>query len=365
MSFLKKILGKKEEKINTYEDFWNWFIQNNKNFFNIVKDGKNIEKNFFNLLSEKLNQIKEGYFFLSGMQNDNTAELVITADGNIKNIVYVEELLNAAPEIHGWKFTALKPANDSEDFAIEMNGYKFNSDNIKFFSTINDEFPDEINITLVFKEYKIEDKDKIDLGCFIFIDHFLGELNSVSIIDKLDIISTNETTTELIDINKLKSYLIWREKEFVQKYDAIRHNTENDNYSSLKGKSPNGNPIIAVMNTDLLQWDEKASHQWFMCVTIKYDGSKNNGLPNNDTYQLLNEFEDEINSQLKDTDGNLNLGRESCEGIRTIFYACKDFRKPSKVLTEIKKTYRNKLDVEFDLYKDKYWTTLNFYVNSI
>ncbi len=365
MSLLKNLFGKKEETINTYEDFWNWFIQNDKKFFNIVKEGKNIENGFFNLLFEKLNQIKEGYFFLSGMLDKNTAELIVTADGNIKNIVYVEELLNAAPKVDGWKFTALKPANDSEDFGIEMNGYQFNAENIKFFSTVNENLPDEINITLVYTNYKTEDKDKIDMGCFIFIDHFLGELNSVSIIDKLKIIGSNETNNELLDINKLKSYLIWREKEFVEKYESIKYNTENDTYSSLEGKSPNGNPLIAIMNTDLLQWEEKASHQWFICVNIKYDGSKNNGLPNNETYELLNEFEDEINDQLKDTDGNLNLGRESCEGLRTIFYACNDFRKPSKILNEMKEKYKYKLEVDFDLYKDKYWSTLNYYINSI
>jgi hypothetical protein len=54
-------------------------------------------------------------FFLTGMMDHNRAELVLTADRTINNIVFVEELVATAPEIPGWKFTALKPALDIEN----------------------------------------------------------------------------------------------------------------------------------------------------------------------------------------------------------------------------------------------------------
>ncbi|CAM3858084.1 MULTISPECIES: DUF695 domain-containing protein [Flavobacterium] len=369
MSLFKKIFGKNtkqtEFQINNNEDFWNWFMQNERKFHEIVKSGKNIEDLFFANLSKKLNELKEGYFFLTGMYDQDTVELIITADGNIKNIVYAEELINAAPIVDGWKFTASKPANTRESFGINMNNYTFDTDNIKFFSIINEAFPDEINITLIHNDYKIEDKEQIDLGCYIFIDNYLGELNAVSIIDKMNIIGPNETTEELISITKLKSYLIWREKEFVEKYESTKHSTENDTFTVLESTTSNGNPFIAIINTDLLKWEEKASHQWFVCVNIKYDGTQNNGFPNNETIQLLNEFEDQLDNQLKFGGGNLNLGRESSEGIRTIFYACKDFRVPSKVLTELIKKHEDSLALSFEIYKDKYWSTLNYYMDHI
>jgi hypothetical protein len=66
------------------------------------------------------------------MFDDNTVELILTADGNTKNIVFVEDLVNAAPKIEGWKFTALKPSLNIEDLCIEMGGHKFNNKNIHF-----------------------------------------------------------------------------------------------------------------------------------------------------------------------------------------------------------------------------------------
>ena len=42
MSFLKNIFGKKDEPINSYNDFWTWFQKNEKDFFAIVKNHKDI-----------------------------------------------------------------------------------------------------------------------------------------------------------------------------------------------------------------------------------------------------------------------------------------------------------------------------------
>ena len=127
---------------------WNWFLENEKAFFNAIKQNKNIEKDVLNKLSRSLNEVKEGCFFLVGMLNENTAELVITPDGSINNIVFVEELVNAAPKIDSLKFTALKPALDINDVNIKMAGYEFNSSNLSFFSNEHPQYPDEIDITV-------------------------------------------------------------------------------------------------------------------------------------------------------------------------------------------------------------------------
>src|SRR4051812_1581847 len=110
MSFLKSIFKTKDEPIQSYEDFWNWFARNAKTFHKVVKEQGNVNKDFFDKLSPKLKELKDGFWYLTGMYDDNAAELVITADGTIKNIVFVEELVLAAPNIEGWKFTALKPS---------------------------------------------------------------------------------------------------------------------------------------------------------------------------------------------------------------------------------------------------------------
>jgi hypothetical protein len=363
MNFLKKILAKKEKPVTDYDDFWIWFQGNEKTFFDVVKQQGDIEKVFFDKLSPQLNQLKDGFFYLTGMCDANTAELILTADGKIKNIVFVEELVKSAPKIAGWRFTALKPATDIKNIIIQMAGYKFGAENLNFYSNESAEYPDEIDITIVHDEFDDENKNTITNGTYIFLDNFLGELDSVTTIDSLTVTGRSEAQKELIPIEKLKAFLVWRQKEFLEKYDGTRHDTENDHYSMLQAELPNGNELIAIINTDLLNWDAKASHPWILTAEINYDGENNNGMPNDATYQQLEDIENQILDELKDFEGCLNIGRQTADGLREIYFACKDFRQPSKVLTKIRNDYAGKIEINYDIYKDKYWQTFNRFIN--
>ncbi len=364
MSFLKNIFGKKDAPITNNADFWNWFLKNEKDFFNIVKSHNDIEGNFFDKLAPKLAELKDGYYYLTGMFDDNTAELVFTADGNTKNIVFVEELVAQAPPINGWKFTALKPALSIENVSIEMAGNKFNADNLFFYANIQPNYPDEIDISLVHNDYNIENKKPITNGSFIFLDNCLGELDFLNNIDNLKVIGKNEAVEELIPIGKLKDFLTWRQKEFTEKYDGVRYDTENDKYSILQAELESGNNLLATINTQLLNWDCQASHPWIAVLIIKYEGLNNKGMPSSDDYETLKNIEDEIMLVLEDKNGYLNVGRQTAEGEREIYFACKDFRKPSKVFHLIQKKYADRFSIDYDIYKDKYWKSFNRFKDS-
>lgn len=361
MSFLKNIFGKKEETIESYNDFWNWFLANEKNFFSVVKEGNSIEKKFFSKLSLMLSQIKDDIYYLTGMFDDRTAELILTADGNARTIAFVEELIEAAPQIKGWKFTALKPATKSDDFKIDMDGYTFSSENIYFYSNDYPDFPDEIDIDFVYEGLNDENRGIISNGIYIYLDNYLGEIDFVNQIDNLQIVSKENASKELVPISKLKDFLLWRQKEFIEKYEGIRYDTENDEYSIFEAKSENGNGLVAVINTELLNWDAKASHPWIAILTIKFDGNKTFGMPNNDDYELLSEIEEKIMNQLFDKDGYLNIGRETANNERDIYFSCVDFRKPSKVFYEIQKAYKDRYEIYFNIFKDKYWQSFERY----
>jgi hypothetical protein len=363
MSFLKNIFKQKEEPVRSYADFWNWFQKNERTFYKVIKEKGDIEKDFFDKLSPKLGELKDGFFFLAGMLDTETAELVLTADGNLKNIVFVEELVAAAPKIGGWKFTASKPAMDIKNVVINMAGYEFKGENMSFYANDDPDFPDQIDVTIVHNDLDEKNKKTITNGTYIFLDNFLGELNFVTTIDEIDVVGKKDVQRELVPIEKLKDFLIWREKEFVEKYEGLRHDTESDNYSMLEAHLESGNALIAVINTDLLNWDSKASHPWILTVEITYNGEGNNGMPDDETFKLLGEIEDEILAELKDADGYLNIGRQTAESVREIYFACKDFRKPAKVLYAMTQKYAGAIAMDYDIYKDKYWLSFDRFVS--
>ena len=358
MSFFNKLL-KKDMPVKSYSDFWNWFVKNEKSFFKAISEEGDVNELFFNDLSLKLDELKEGFWFLAGMYDAGTAELILTADGDLRNIAFVEDLVNEAPEIKGWRITALKPESGFDDSNIQIGELEFSKNTLHFYSNDLGDYPDEIDITITHKDLTEEQRLDVTNGVYLFLDNALGELNAVSIIDNLNVINTVDAEADLVPIEKLKDFLIWREKEFIEKYDGLRHSTDEDSYAALEATMESGLSLLAVVNTDLLQWDSKASHPWVAVLEIEYKGIVDNGMPDENTYNLLSVIEDEVLEQLKDFDGYLNIGRQTADNMREVYFACTDFRKPSKVFYEIESKYSDRLKITFDIYKDKYWQSFD------
>lgn len=359
MGFLKKIFGSKEPPtINNYADFWHWFKQHEQSFFKTVKNHDKVDENFLNKLTPLLLQLSDDFYCVTGMAEDDTAELIITTDGTVKDFVFAEEFIAEAPAIKGWRFTALKPPCDIESMGIKMSGYDFDDSNINFYSNDHAEYPDEIDITLVHKDYTEENKETITSGSLIYLDNMLGEYNTAIMLDTVQVEGPSNNI-DLIPIDKLPGYLKWRQKEFVEKYDGLRYGTEEDSYSSMEAEDEDGRPVFAIINRDLINWDAKASHPWMMVIEIKFDGGKNEGLPDADINEIMNDFEDGLLQRLPDADGYLNIGRETYNGTRTIYFACKEFRRSSKTTALLIKQFSSQLEITYDIFKDKYWIAVS------
>ncbi len=361
MSFLTNLFSKKEITINTNEDFWKWFAANSKTFYAVIKSRKRFKEDFFDKLSQKLDELKVGYFCQTGMLNENTVELILTAEGTIKNMAFVEDLVADAPEIPGWKFTAHKPEMGIDRLAINARGYTFNKDNLSFYADEIVGCPDEISLVVAHNELTAENQKEISIGIYIFLDNYLGEIRSNTTIDDLRILPKSETTEELIPIEKLKSYLIWREKEFTEEYNNMVIDISEHQHVSMGATLSNGSPLLAAINTDLLKWDNKASHPWILKFEMSFNGSAHNGLPDSQTHKLLCEIEEEVELQFKDFNGHLYLGRETSEGVRTIYLACNEFRDCSRIAHKVVEQYKPFIDIIYDIYKDKYWQSLSQY----
>ncbi len=353
--------NKDNQEITPYKSFWKWFLIHENTFYESIKNNLNINDLFFDKISSKLDLIKKDISFQSGMYNNSIAELILSSDGNISNIVYIEEIIKVAPKLENWKFTALNPPLNIEDTHIEMDGYSFNKSNLYFHSIDHKIYPDEIDLVFVHEDLNDNNEHIIIRGTYIFLDNFIGELNLLTSIDNISFSTKEMINNKLIPIYKLKDFLIWREKEFIENYKGIRHNTKNDNYSGIQATYDNGLPAYAIINTDLINWDRKASHPWIFIMKIEYKGMKENGLPTPGDYTLLNDMEKELGNQLLDQQGYLNIGRETGDSLREIYFACIDFRKPSKVFYKFQQKNGDIFNVEFEIFKDKYWRIFDKY----
>ena len=79
----------------------------------------------------------------------------------------------------------------------------------------------------------------------------------------------------------------------------------------------------------------------------------------------MDQFEDELSQKLPDHAGYLNLGRETYNSKRTIYFACNEFRNVSKVVAELANKYAGSLHISYDIFKDKYWKVMNSFRKAV
>jgi hypothetical protein len=370
MSFFKKLLGRATAP-STVTGFWNWFAPNQTTFFNIIKkrDGDLIHRRLLDKIVPRLQALNPKFYCETGMVDDAMAELVISAEGDIKSFVFVEELIAAAPVLANWKFTALKPSTGMGT-SIKMNGVCFDNTTIRFFYEEEPGYPDEINLVMVHPDFSAGQQKTVTQGCLLYLDALLGELNAATLIDNVDVKAPDTATDmRLIPMDKLTEFLNWKEKEFVEKYEGARHDTEGDEYAALEGKDEEGLPSIGIVNSDLLNWDAKASHPWMMVVTFDFSNAKgtgDNGMPDENQFEAFSLLQDDLDGQLTDIAGYLNLGRETYKGESKIYYACKEFRSVSKLVDQIVRTHEKAgLLCSYQIYKDKYWRTMDKFLEAL
>jgi hypothetical protein len=366
MKFLKNLFGsKKETHINNYHDFWQWFVAHEAAFHKVVKAKPELEiidEKVLTPIIEQLHKLNENFFSEVGMESDNRADLVITAHGDLKTFVFVDDLLAAAPKLSNWTFTNLKRAVSFE-CSIKMDGYVFDNETIGFYTNVLPQYPDEIDITLAHKDFNEEDEKTIVNGSFIYLDAILGEFNSLTLIDAVSIEGI-DPKRDLIPMSKLNDFLIWREKEFVEKYKGTRLTDEKDEFFTYEAETEAGDVIIAIMNKSLLDWEAKPSHPWLLTIECEYDGSENNSLPDSETFDLMNQFEDELLPLLPFSEGYLNIGRQTGLNKRTTYLACKEFKKSSKIVFDMIKKYEKQLPMTYEIKRDKYWMALNQFIHA-
>ncbi|MDF1697253.1 MAG: DUF695 domain-containing protein [Saprospiraceae bacterium] len=362
MNFYKNLFNKpKKDKPEpaTIENFWKWFLRVNHTFYTPIINQKDVEYEVLNPILAKLNSIHSGTYLLVGMADENTAEIIFTPEGNLRNYTFIEALVEQSPTLENWKFTAFKPPADKLVFEIKIGDLSFNQDNVKFYPIEEPEYPDEIIIKMVYLEdFDASETEFIENACFIFIENFLGELQVQTQIDYLSLEPDFQDTSKLIDIIKLKDYIRWREKEFIEQYNGVFFDSENSTYMTLEWENETSK-MIGFCNSDLIKWEAKASHPWVVIVTVSYAVDSNNGMPSTALLEEIYAFEDFLVKTLPDRDGFLQVGQTTGEGARHTYYACKDFRRISDFLKANQE--KTNFDYSFDIFKDKYWRSMQLF----
>lgn len=147
-------------------DFWRWFEANSRR----IKAG--VERQDHELIikkiSEKLSKVDPGIVHEIGKSDDNTVELILSADGLKDVLPAVLALSRAAPELPGFRFTAFRPRWPA--LQLEILNRQVTGEDLRYRS----EFDGEKLDLLVFIEGDFTERERLMVG-FLMLDQALGE----------------------------------------------------------------------------------------------------------------------------------------------------------------------------------------------
>jgi hypothetical protein len=361
LGFNKLFGGKKE--VDPVIDFWNWFIKNEKEFRSHFNDRDRSGK-FINKLVEKIKPFNPWIKALAGPLDEATYELVITSDGDIALFTKVEELVAAAPVIPGWAVTAHKPGMGLERALISMYGYDFGSSNMRFYPVNDDDHPDDIRIVLTHQDYNEEEAGKFQTGGMIYLENAIGEVKTALLIDGYEVRGEPGPGTETIPVEKLEEYLLWREKEFVEKYNKIplEEQAPAEEYAVLEANDAEGMPIFATVNMGYKDWEYKAAFPWLMRFDLTFKGDET-GLPGKKQMEELQAWEDGLLTALKSPE-IIYVGHDTTRGTRTIYLYATSFLEASPKAHDFVESSDQKYPIVFSIRKDKYWQEVAWFFNA-
>jgi hypothetical protein len=194
--------------------FWEWFKRNNEKYLFLDRIEFSEKELLLNEFLSQLHKYCEHlYFQIGGVENNNTRELIISAEGNLNYFNDVENLVKASPEIRNWHVIAFKPPRGI-DFFTNYEGLILDPRKMKFRPLANPKLPNLLGIQILLEDFNIENKSQIKLGIDQVLDSLLGEKERALNIHFLDVgpLIKDDLRKEFLDLNDLPTYIKWKKR---------------------------------------------------------------------------------------------------------------------------------------------------------
>ncbi|PWV56212.1 hypothetical protein C7475_101727 [Chitinophaga sp. S165] len=160
---------------NDAAKFWRWFEerQDDFRFFREMEQEQIVE--VFDELTERLHRYCTSLFFEMRINENNEGELIITANCDEDFFDDAEYLVEKAPELDYWTFTALIPADEGGE-GIEYEDLELSPDEMWFTAIEDPETPEKLNLAVHMQNYDLlKLNEHLDTAVFLLLQSLLGE----------------------------------------------------------------------------------------------------------------------------------------------------------------------------------------------
>lgn len=187
--------------------FWTWFSSNAERLRHDFADARAADEIFpvIERIREQLHRYDERLFPLIGLDEDDSPELIITAEGDAQAFLSVFELIKAAPTVDGWRIVPLKPRiGTCEGFrSIEVDGEELALDDTRFVMASNGT---EVELAILIDDYAEEAEERFRHMALTLVECLIGERDLATRVHALDVV-------RLSDFKKVAGHEGWPIRE--------------------------------------------------------------------------------------------------------------------------------------------------------
>lgn len=193
--------------------FWEWFKENNTDYLRLDEIEEELKEQRLDELLSHLHDYCDELYFQIG-SDENTHDLIITAEGNKEYFDKVAKLVESAPEIPNWEIISFKPSLGT-DFITEYEGMVLNPKDIWFLPLEKESSPGLLGLRVCMENYNSAETEKALSGVYQMLDAILGEKSASLDVQYVEVagVPNNPEDNGLINISELKEYIDWRKSK--------------------------------------------------------------------------------------------------------------------------------------------------------
>jgi len=189
------------------EEFWAWFATHNLEFSKLGT----ADEPFWDLALERLKKVDENFWFELSRDRHPSREFIVTTEGHVESFHTAEELVRLAPEIKGWAFIALKPAQGFR-FTTNYEGTEFDPRQMWFLPLENESRPGDLGIQIALPGLDRMDKALAHNAVLVILDTGLGERSAALDVQYTEVthLPTDPESEGYMELPELADYIAWR-----------------------------------------------------------------------------------------------------------------------------------------------------------
>jgi hypothetical protein len=191
------------------EEFWAWFSKHIHEFSRPETTGEGI----WELALQHLKKVDVHFWFELSRDRHPVREFIVTVEGHTESFPIAEEFVRLAPNIEGWTFKALKPAQGFQ-FKTTYEGTLFDPRQMWFLPLQSESHPDDLGLRVAVAGLDGMDKRKAHNAVLIILDTGIGERSAALDIQHIELteLPTDPASLGYIELPELAYYIAWRKK---------------------------------------------------------------------------------------------------------------------------------------------------------